>query len=96
MPFKDQKQRIARNKAWRATRTPEYHKWLYDRRAFRFWKAEKFEEILELIANRETLVPPNKVATIWLYEARKREQEVGIYFDHEENRPTNDRLKGRR
>lgn len=95
MPIKDRDRRIATNKAWRARRTPEYHKWLYEKRAFRFWKAKKFEEILELIADRKITRPANEVAHIWLYEARKREEEVGLYFDHEKNCPTNDSRKVR-
>lgn len=91
MPFKDPERKTASMKDWRSTRSPEYHKWLYDRRAFRFWKAEKFEEVLEIIATGKQVetTSPAEVAAMWLYEARRRELEVGLFFDHDKNVPAN-------
>lgn len=96
MPYKDRERRLHAMENWRKKRTPEYHKWLYERRYLRFWKAETFEKALEQVA--EVLAEdPSKtgqraltIARAWLDEAAAREKELGNRFDHEKNQSYNE------
>jgi len=90
VPYRDSQERLEAQREWRRSRSPEYHRWLYDRRAFRFWKAETFERILNMIASGQYVGTAEEVAVQWLQEAELRETKLGRYFDHEENRPTNE------
>jgi hypothetical protein len=95
MPYKNRGDKIEATRRWRESSTPEYHKWLYARRAFRFDKAATYERLLKMIANREVSDPVD-AARAWLDEMDAREKKVGRWFNHETNRPSNKRHVTRR
>lgn len=91
MPYKNPKDKLAAMRRWRQSSTPEYHRWLYARRSLRFSKAEKFEQLLGLIASGDTPQGPQKLAQYWLLWFEEEENRIGRFFDHAKNEPSNER-----
>lgn len=93
MPYKDYQKRLERTRQWRKERSPGYMRWLYQRRVYRFWKAEKLEWVLEQIASGDTKEEPARLARKWLNEVKAKELDVGMFYDHVLDKPINSRAE---
>ena len=91
MPYKDPAKRRAANRRLRENSTPQYHKWLYDRRKLRFETASRFEEALRdihALLPRDSLADRLRVRAIVdgvLAWRDAEERRVGNRFDHGKN-----------
>lgn len=90
MPVKDPKRRKELTDAWKKRRyKPEYHKWLYARRALRFERSDKFylalRDVQVLLRSRRAEDHQRARAIVdgTLLWALAREKEVGNRFNHD-------------